>query len=811
MSHKQTEFKTYESYESMSTTNPVNGIMSEVAPDFQFENIVINERSMPVLPVRHIVLFPFITVPLSVTDSAVLDVLDLAQKNQEAVLALTVKNDVENLAAKDLYRTGVVCVVARIMEMPDGSYTAFLVAANRAKASRIYSKEHGFFARIEYVPEILPLQDDMELAAILSSVRDSFSEILGLFGEDETKEVRFAISQFTSPFKLVNFIICNSPITLEDKQSLLEESDIKKRCTSLLHMLDTAYQMLQLKVDIQERTREDITKQQRDQFLQQQLRAIKEELGDMPEESDEAELLAKAEKMQWSDEMDIYFSKELKKLGRFMASTPEYGIQYTYLNTLLSLPWDKKNESPVDLNHVEEILNRDHYGLDKIKDRILEQVAVMKLRGDMKAPILCLYGPPGVGKTSLGKSVAESLGREYARISLGGLHDEAEIRGHRRTYIGAMPGRIIAAIQKIESNNPVIVLDEIDKISKDIKGDPSAALLEVLDPEQNSHFHDNYIDVDYDLSDVLFIATANTLDPISAPLLDRMELLEVSGYIMEEKIEIAKRHLLPKALEDLGFDKDDVRITDEGIQFIVEHYTRESGVRQLDKTIRRLLRKLARLKASGRQLPESIEAKEVKDFLGKEEHVGELYEGNDNVGVVTGLAWTAAGGEILFIESSLSKGKGEKLTLTGNLGDVMKESAIIALEYVKAHAEQFGIDEKMFTEYNVHIHVPEGAIPKDGPSAGITMVTSLLSAFTRRKVREKVAMTGEMTLRGKVLPVGGIKEKILAAKRAGISDIIISEDNRRDIEDIEPIYINGIKFLYVKNISEVIHYAILND
>lgn len=811
MSHKQTEFKTYESYESMSTANPVNGIMSEVAADFQFENIVINERSMPVVPVRHIVLFPFITVPLSVTDSSVLDVLDLAQKNQEAVLALTVKNDVENLTTKDLYRIGVVCMVARIMEMPDGSYTAFLVAANRAKAIRINSKEHGFFARVEYVPEILPGQDDMELAAILSSVRDSFYEILGLFSEDETKEVRFAISQFTSPFKLVNFIICNSPITLEDKQKLLEESEIKERCSSLLHMLDTAFQMLQLKVDIQERTREDITKQQRDQFLQQQLRAIKEELGDNPEESDEAELLAKAEQMQWSEEMDNYFSKELKKLGRFMASTPEYGIQYTYLNTLLSLPWNKKNENPIDLDHVEKILNRDHYGLEKIKDRILEQVAVMKLRGDMKAPILCLYGPPGVGKTSLGKSVAESLGREYARISLGGLHDEAEIRGHRRTYIGAMPGRIIAAIQKIESNNPVIVLDEIDKISKDIKGDPSAALLEVLDPEQNSHFHDNYIDVDYDLSDVLFIATANTLDSISAPLLDRMELLEVTGYIMEEKIEISKRHLLPKALEDLGFNKDEVRISDGGIQFIVEHYTRESGVRQLDKTIRRLLRKLARLKASDRPLPELIEAKEAKEILGKEEYVGELYEGNDHIGVVTGLAWTAAGGEILFIESSLSKGKGEKLTLTGNLGDVMKESATIALEYVRAHAEKFGIDEKMFTDYNVHIHVPEGAIPKDGPSAGITMVTSLVSAFTGRKVREKTAMTGEMTLRGKVLPVGGIKEKILAAKRAGISDIIISEENRRDIEDIEPIYINGINFLYVRNISEVIDYAILND
>lgn len=809
MSHKQPEYKTYRNYESMSRVNPVNGIMSEVAPDFNFGNTVINEQDMPVVTVRNIVLFPFITVPLSVSEPEILDILSLAHKNQEAVIALTVKEEAEAITEKDLFRVGVICIVARIMEMPDGSYTAFMVAANRAQATKIVAKEDGFYAKVKYLPEYLPKDEDLELAAILSSVNDSFSEILNLFSEDEIKEVRYAISQFTSPFKLMNFIICNSPITLEDKQKLLEESDIKQRGAMLLQMLDKAYQMLQLKVDIQERSREDLSKQQRDQFLQQQLRTIKEELGDAPEESDEAELTAKAEKMEWNDEIRSHFDKELKKLGRFMSSTPEYGIQYTYLNTLLSLPWDRKKNAPIDLHHVEGILDRDHYGLEKIKDRILEQVAVLKLRGDLKAPILCLYGPPGVGKTSLGKSVAEALGRDYQRISLGGLHDEAEIRGHRRTYIGAMPGRIIAALEKSESNNPVIVLDEIDKISKDIKGDPSAALLEVLDPEQNSKFHDNYIDFDYNLSDILFIATANTIDSISSPLLDRMELLEVTGYIVEEKIEIAKRHLLPKALSDLGFDADDVKISDSGIRFIIEKYTRESGVRELDKAIRRLLRRLARIKAGGKPLPGEIRPEKVKEILGKEQHVGELYEGNDYVGVVTGLAWTSAGGEILFIESSLAKGKGEKLTLTGNLGDVMKESATIALQYVRAHADTFGIDESKFTDFNVHIHVPEGAIPKDGPSAGITMVTSLVSAFTERKVREKVAMTGEMTLRGKVLPVGGIKEKILAAKRAGITDIVLSAENRRDIEEIEPLYIKDINFHYVNNIKEVIDFAVL--
>lgn len=803
-------YDSYESYNSINAVNPINGIMSEVAPDFNFEQFEIDDRHMQVIPVRNFVLFPFITVPMQITDSDTLDSISQSYINHRAVIAISMKNDHEKANVNDLYRVGVVCVIAKIMEMPDGTHTAFLVAANRAKAVRFSGrKEPDIYAHVEYLAEKVPGPDDMETGAILSAVDDAFSEILNLFAEDATQALKIALSQFTSPLKRLNFIICNSPISNEDKQKLLEESDVKKRGTMLLNMLDVSYQMLELKADIQERTREDLTRQQRDQFLQQQIRNIKEELGDMPEESDEIELSNRAEKKEWSEDVAKYFRKELAKLGRFAASTPEYGIQYTYLNTLLSLPWNKKKSSDFDLDHVAEILDRDHYGLEKIKERIIEQVAVMKLRGDMKSPILCLYGPPGVGKTSLGKSVAEALGREYARISLGGLHDEAEIRGHRRTYIGAMPGRIIAALEKTESNNPVIVLDEVDKINKDMKGDPSAALLEVLDPEQNSKFHDNYVDYDYDLSEILFIATANTLDSISAPLLDRMEVIEVSGYIIEEKVEIARRHLLPKALEELGFGDESISLDEEGLRYMVEHYTRESGVRQLDKVIRRLLRKIARLKAGGKEYPTQITLSEVKLYLGKEDYTGEVYEGNEYTGVVTGLAWTAAGGEILFIETSLSKGNGDKLTLTGNLGDVMKESATIALQYVKANAAVLGIPENMFGENNVHIHVPEGAIPKDGPSAGITMVTSIVSAFTGRKVAERIAMTGEMTLRGKVLPVGGIKEKILAAKRSGIDTIILSEENRKDIEDIEPIYLQGMTFHYVRDISEVLQKALI--
>lgn len=810
MGYKHTMESIYEKYESMSTANPVNGIMSEVSSDIDFSDVKLNDRRIAVIPMRDLVVFPFITIPFSVTDSNTLDKLSNAHDNNEAVLVLTVKNNNQEISSKDLYRVGVVCVVAKVLEMPDGNYTAFLLALNRAKATRISTNsELGMFAAIEPLAEEFPKdKNDVEMAAILSSAKDSFIEILNLFNDDDTKNVRFALTQFSNPMKLLNFIICNSPISIHDKQTLLEESDIKNRASKLLQMLDKSSQMIQLKVDIEERTRKDLTRMQRDQFLQQQMRNIREELGDMPEDTDEADLRSRALKKDWSKEVAAHFEKELKKLGRFSASTPEYGIQYTYLNNLLNLPWNKKNKSEIDLTHVEEILNRDHFGLEKIKDRIIEQVAVMKLRNDLKSPIICLHGAPGVGKTSLGKSIADALGREYARISLGGLHDEAEIRGHRRTYIGAMPGRIIAALEKTETNNPVIVLDEIDKISKDIKGDPSAALLEVLDPEQNSHFHDNYIDIDYDLSDVLFIATANTTDTISAPLLDRMELIEISGYIIEEKTEIARRHLLPKAKKELGLDNEQINITDEGLRYIVEHYTRESGVRQLDKVIHRLLRRLARMKASEKPLPEVIDEDKCKDLLGKEIFMGEVYEGNDYIGVVTGLAWTSAGGEILFIESSLSKGKGEKLTLTGNLGDVMKESATIALQYVRAHAEDLGIAQEAFTENNVHIHVPEGAIPKDGPSAGITMVTSLVSTFTNKRVKERLAMTGEMTLRGIVLPVGGIKEKILAAKRSGITDIILSEENHRDIAEIEERYLKGLKFHYVRNISEVLKISI---
>nr|MDE6341409.1 endopeptidase La [Muribaculaceae bacterium] len=683
MSRKRNYENTLEnSYEAMNTDRPVNGFITEVTSDFDFSDVNFDEHKVPVIPLRDMVIFPFITMPMPVTDSKVLDILSHANSNRQAVMCVAVRNNAEVIRPEDLYDIGVVCVVGRLMALPDGSYTAIMVAANRAKALKWeYSTEGDILADIECVEEKISNKKDMQIPAILSSIKDRFLDILNLYSDEETKDARYALSGFTNPFKMMNFVICSSPISMEQKQHLLEESSIKKRGKMLLTMLDTAYQMLEIKIDIQERTREDLSRQQRDIFLQQQMRNIREELGDTPEDSDEAELTAKAEKMEWSEEASLHFAKELKKLGRFAATTPEYGIQYTYLNTLLSLPWNKKREQDFTLDHVEEVLNRDHYGLEKIKDRILEQVAVMKLRGDLKSPILCLYGPPGVGKTSLGKSIAEALGREYARISLGGMHDEAEIRGHRRTYIGAMPGRIIAALEKTETNNPVIVLDEIDKISRDMKGDPAAALLEVLDPEQNSRFHDNYIDIDYDLSDVFFIATANTTDPISAPLLDRMELIEVSGYIIEEKIEIARRHLLPNALSDLGFEAGEISISDEGLRFITEKYTRESGVRQLDKELRRMLRRLARLKASSKPLPSIVGKEEARDLLGKERHTGEIYEGNDYIGVVTGLAWTQSGGEILFIETSLSKGKVEKLTLTVNLGDVMKVSATIALQY----------------------------------------------------------------------------------------------------------------------------------
>lgn len=600
------------------------------------------------------------------------------------------------------------------------------------------------------------------------------------------------------------------PGFVREKQLMLESHNFVEYAEKATSILESSLQMNEVRKEFQARAQQELSQGQRQMFLETQIRMMQEELG-IGDDDDIAALSKRAAEMNWPADVHDRFEKELRKLERFNPQSPDYAVQYSYIDTLLSLPWDNCSNKDFKLKQVQEILDRDHYGLRDVKDRIVEQMAVIRMRGDVKAGILCLYGPPGVGKTSLGKSVAEALGREYVRVSFGGLHDESEIRGHRKTYLGAMPGRIISGLQKCNTSNPVFVLDEIDKIGQDIKGDPSTALLEVLDPEQNSRFHDNYIDVDYDLSRVLFIATANTLQTISTPLLDRMELIEISGYIPAEKIEIALRHLVGAKLEENGLAKDEITFTREAIALIIDEYTRESGVRQLEKKISKVIRKIVRLKVGEEDYPTTVGPEEVRRFLGKQEVFPDTYENNDYVGVVTGLAWTASGGDILFIESSLIPGKGEKLTLTGNLGDIMKESATIALQYLKANAAKFGIPSEKFSQYDVHIHVPEGAIPKDGPSAGITMVTSLASAFKGVKVRERLAMTGEMTLRGKVLPVGGIKEKILAAKRAGITDIILCEKNRKDIEDIDAMYLEGLNFHYVMDIEQVLDIALLKE
>uniref|UniRef100_UPI004029A7FB endopeptidase La n=1 Tax=Parabacteroides distasonis TaxID=823 RepID=UPI004029A7FB len=609
----------------------------------------------------------------------------------------------------------------------------------------------------------------------------------------------------------VNFSCSNIPSGSAEKQQLLLIGDLKERAYRLLFILNREYQLVELKASIQMKTHEDINQQQKEYFLQQQIKTIQEELGGNINELEIKELREKASRKKWSAEVAQIFEKELRKLERLHPQSPDYSVQTQYVQNIVNLPWNEYSKDNFNLSHAQKVLDRDHYGLEKVKERIIEHLAVLKLKGDMKSPIICLYGPPGVGKTSLGRSIAEALRRKYVRVSLGGLHDEAEIRGHRRTYIGAMCGRIIQNIQKAGTSNPVFILDEIDKITNDFKGDPASALLEVLDPEQNNAFHDNYLDIDYDLSKVMFIATANNLNTISQPLLDRMELIEVSGYIMEEKVEIAAKHLVPKQMDVHGLKKGSVKFPKKTLQVIVEAYTRESGVRELDKKIAKIMRKLARKVASDEPIPTSIKPEDLYEYLGAVEYSRDKYQGNDYAGVVTGLAWTAVGGEILFVESSLSKGKGSRLTLTGNLGDVMKESAMLALEYIHAHAAQFNINEELFENWNVHVHVPEGAIPKDGPSAGITMVTSLVSAFTQRKVKKNLAMTGEITLRGKVLPVGGIKEKILAAKRAGIKELILCKENEKDINEVKPEYLKGLVFHYVSDIQQVVDLALLRE
>lgn len=764
---------------------------------------------LPILPLRNMVLFTGMTMPVAVgREKSMRLIKDAIGSSRPIGVFCQHDSKMEDPGQNDLFNTGTLADVVKILELPDGSTNVILQGRECVHLEQITAVNPYLRGTVSRVHEEYPDKNDKEFAMLMASIGEIMVKMLRNMG-DNGRDLGYAIKNIDSPVYLINFLATNVPFDSEQKQRLLSEHNIKKRGYLLFSYLSREEQLVEIKADIQSRTREELSQQQREHFLQQQIRSIQEELGG--DDDDFEQLRERAAKKKWSEAIQQQFDKELRKLERLNPQSPDYSVQYTYLDQMLNLPWEDYSKDDFDIKKVQRKLDKDHYGLQKVKERIVEHLSVLKLRGDLKAPILCLYGPPGVGKTSLGKSIADALHRKYARISLGGLHDEAEIRGHRRTYIGAMPGRIIAALSKCEKGNPVIVLDEIDKVGQDYKGDPSNALLEVLDPEQNGHFHDNYLDVDYDLSKVLFIATANSLSTISQPLLDRMEIIEINGYIPEEKQEIAKRHLIPKELEANGFNKKEIKFGKEVILRIIEDYTRESGVRELEKKIAKVLRKTARLKAMGETFPSNITPELLRKYLGAPDYSRDKYEGNEFAGVVTGLAWTPVGGEILFIESSLANGKGEKLTLTGNLGDVMKESAVIALQYLKSHCAALGINKSLFEKYDVHIHVPEGAIPKDGPSAGVTMVTSLASSFTQRRVRDHLAMTGEITLRGKVLPVGGIKEKILAAKRAGITDIMLCHENKKDIDEINEIYLQGLTFHYVKTIKDVLDFALLDE
>ena len=787
-------------------------ILTECDSDEDFsEGLEKVREELPILALRNMVLFPGTALPVLIGRSKSMRLVKEAMHKKSLVGVVCQRDvDIEDPGMEDLYPVGVVGEIVRILEMPDEMTTIILQGKRRFRLNELTETEPYLKGRIELMEDKKPDKGDREFEALISTIKDLTIKLLGASMEPP-RDLVMSIRNNKNNVYTVNFSCSNIPVNALEKQQLLEIDDMKERAYRLLFLLNREYQLVELKAAIQMKTHEDIDQQQKEYFLQQQIKTIQEELGGNINEQEIQSLREKAATKKWSAEVAAIFEKEVKRLERVHPQSPDYSVQAQYVQTIVNLPWNEYSKDNFNLNHAQKVLDRDHYGLEKVKERIIEHLAVLKLKGDMKSPIICLYGPPGVGKTSLGRSVAEALNRKYVRVSLGGLHDEAEIRGHRRTYIGAMPGRVIQNIQKAGTSNPVFVLDEIDKITNDFKGDPAAALLEVLDPEQNNAFHDNYLDIDYDLSKVLFLATANNLNTISQPLLDRMELIEVSGYILEEKVEIAAKHLVPKELEAHGIGKGKVKFPKKTLQAIVESYTRESGVRELDKKIAKIMRKLARKIAMGEDVPASIKPEDLYEYLGPVEYTRDKYQGNEYAGVVTGLAWTAVGGEILFVESSLSKGKGAKLTLTGNLGDVMKESAMLALEYIHAHAALFDIPEEMFENWNVHIHVPEGAIPKDGPSAGVTMVTSLVSAFTRRKVKANLAMTGEITLRGKVLPVGGIKEKILAAKRAGIKELILCSENKKDIDEIKPEYLKGLEFHYVTDIREVVELALLKE
>ncbi len=767
-------------------------------------------EALPILPLRNAVLFPGVILPITVGREKSIRLIKEAYKKEKIIGTLAQKNpETEDPSAGDLYGVGTVAQIVKILEMPDHSTSVIIQGKKRFRVENMITDEPYFKASVRPLEEIKPVRKSKEYNAIVGSLKDLSLRIIKL-SSNIPPESSFAVKNIESSTFLINFICSNSNFNLQEKQKLLEINDLRNRGIQLLEYLTKEVQMLELKSDIQTKVKTDLDQQQREYLLHQQMKTIQEELGGNPLEKEISEFRGKAKKKKWTTEAAEKFEREVNKLERMNPAAAEYSIQVNYLHTLVELPWQKYSKDNFNLNRARKILDEDHFGLENVKDRILEHLAVLKLKGDLKSPILCLYGPPGVGKTSLGKSIARALKRQYIRMSLGGLRDEAEIRGHRKTYVGAMPGRIIQNIKKAKTSNPVFVLDEIDKVSRDLHGDPASALLEVLDPEQNSTFYDNFLELEYDLSRVMFITTANTTATIHPALIDRMELINVTGYIVEEKREIAKRHLIPKQLKEHGMKKNQVSFPKRVLEYIIEYYTRESGVRELNKTLAKLVRNVAKKIAFEEEYLKNLRIKDIHEILGKPRYLKDKYLGNEYVGVATGLAWTTTGGEILFAETSLSKGKG-KLTITGNLGEVMKESAILALEFLKSQSTSLNINADLFDHRNVHLHVPEGAIPKDGPSAGLTMLASMASAFTQKKLRKDIAMTGEITLRGKVLPVGGIKEKILAAKRAGIHNIILSAGNRKDVEEIKDIYLKGLNFHFVSDTMEVLDLSLRDE
>jgi len=782
----------------LMTTEDEEAIKNESFPD-----------SLPILSLRNTVLFPGVVIPITAGRDKSIQLINDANSGSKVIGVVSqIDEKVEDPSINDIHTTGTIARILKVLKMPDGNTTVIIQGKKRFKISEVTSETPYMVANIQNVPEISP-SNSTEFPAIIESIKELALQIIKQ-SPTIPSEASFAIKNIESNSFLINFVSSNMNLSVVEKQNLLEVNDLQERALLTLKHMNVEFQRLELKNDIQSKVQNDMSQQQREYFLQQQIKTIQEELGGVSYEEEIEAIKGRASIKKWDDSVKSHFNKEIGKLQRMNPQVAEYSIQRNYLDLFLDLPWNSFSKDNFDLKRAQKILDRDHFGLQEVKRRIIEYLAVLKLRNDMKSPILCLYGPPGVGKTSLGKSIAEALGREYVRISLGGLRDEAEIRGHRKTYIGAMPGRILQSLKKAGTSNPVFVLDEIDKLSSSHQGDPSSAMLEVLDPEQNSEFYDNFLEMGYDLSKVMFIATSNSLNTIQPALLDRMELINVTGYTIEEKVQIGKKYLLPKQIKEHGMKPSDLKIAQPQLEKIVEGYTRESGVRGLEKQIAKMVRFAAKNIAMEETYTVKVSNEVIVDVLGSPKLERDKYENNDVAGVVTGLAWTRVGGDILFIESILSKGKGT-LNITGNLGKVMKESATIAMEYIKANADLYGLDATVFEKYNVHIHVPEGATPKDGPSAGVTMLTSLVSLFTQKKIKKSLAMTGEITLRGKVLPVGGIKEKILAAKRAKIKEIILSKENKSDIDEINSTYLKGLKFHFVSEMSEVIEIAITNQ